>query len=76
MIYIISGIIGSFLIIGSYLLVMLGKITASEKRYIYANILGSSFVIISLVRQFNVATLVIQVFWIAISIVGLWRQKT
>lgn len=76
MYYDIIGTLGVFAYLLSYYLLQSGKIEV-EKGYIYSllNILGATFVLISLTNTFNLPSLVSQMGWILISCYGLLRSK-
>lgn len=65
------GNVGVFFIIISYLLLQLNKIKSSDVRYSLMNLIGASLVIISLIENFNMSALVIEVFWVGISVIGI-----
>ena len=67
------GNIGVFLIILSYLLLQLDKVKSSNLFYSVMNFLGALLVIISLLENFNMSALIIEVFWVIISIIGIVR---
>lgn len=69
--YDLLGNIGVFFIIISYLLLQLNKIKSSDLRYSLMNLIGASLVIISLIENFNMSALVIEVFWVGISVIGI-----
>ena len=65
------GYIGTFLYILAYGLLQL-KYIGQGKLYTILNLLGSSFVLFSLIKYWNGPSFVIQVIWIIISIIGLY----
>ena len=65
------GNIGVFLIIISYLLLQLNKLNSKDISYSAMNLIGASFVIISLIENFNMSAFVIEVFWVGISLLGI-----
>ncbi len=65
------GNIGVFLIIISYLLLQINKLESNNIKYSVMNFFGASLVIISLIENFNMSALVIEVFWVGISIIGI-----
>lgn len=69
--YDLLGNIGVFFIIISYLLLQLNKIKSSDVRYSLMNLVGAALVIISLIENFNMSALVIEVFWVGISVIGI-----
>jgi len=64
---------GVFLIIFSYLLLQLKKIDSSGIPYSLINLFGALFVIILLIENFNMSAFVLEVFWVAISFVGVYN---
>jgi predicted membrane protein len=71
----IIGLIGVFIALGAYALLSLGKFTRDDKRYYWLNILGTTFIAVSLLVQWNLAAMVSQIIWIVISFVGLYRLR-
>lgn len=69
------GIIGVSLIILAYWLVSAGKLGAADTRYHLLNFVGAILHIISLIIFWNLPSFIIECFWIAISLYGLWRVK-
>jgi hypothetical protein len=67
------GTLGVVMIIGSYLLVQIGRLNATSVPYTLANALGASLVLISLYFDFNLSAFLIELFWLLISLVGLLR---
>lgn len=68
------GNFGVFLIIFSYLLLQLGKLSSSNIVYSIMNFFGASFVIYSLIDNFNLSAILIEVFWVAISLIGILKN--
>lgn len=66
------GIIGDVFIIGAYFLLQLGKINAKQLPYLLLNLFGASFIIFSLIFEWNLAAFVIETAWVLISIYGVW----
>ena len=67
------GVIGFVFYMLSYYLLLTGKINGTHNCYILMNFIAATFVLISLIHNFNLASALIQIFWITISIVGLIR---
>jgi hypothetical protein len=67
------GITGAALIIFAYLLLQLGRLDSRSLAYSVSNGLGASGIIYSLVFEFNLSALVIESFWLAISLYGVIR---
>jgi hypothetical protein len=53
------------------LLLQLDKLNSKNILYSVMNLLGASFVIISLIENFNMSAFVIEVFWVGISLIGI-----
>lgn len=71
--FIWCGHVGVFSYVGSYAALQLGIIRGNSLTYTFANLLGASLVLVSLINTFNLASAMIQITWIAISIFGLTR---
>jgi len=71
----IIGIIGVAMIIAAYFFLQAERWKANSRPYLYFNIVGSSLVLVSLWFDFNFPSVVIQLFWIAISVMGLVRAR-
>lgn len=69
----IVGLIGVGFIVGTYFLSQLGRMDVSRPLYPALNGLGALLILFSLLHTFNMASFVIELFWLAISIVGLIR---
>ncbi len=67
------GNLGVALIVGSYLALQLGRIKSEDVRYSLANAVGASLILISLYFEFNLSAFVIELFWVLISGVGIYR---
>jgi len=67
------GNIGVFFILLTYLLLQLDKIDAKSLMYSALNALGACLICVSLYFDFNLSSFVIEVFWLGISLFGIWR---
>lgn len=75
----IVGMIGTFCIVAAYLLMQLNKLDPKGLVFNVVNLLGAVLLLISLMVHFNLASVVIEVFWIIASLIGIyniWRSKT
>ena len=68
-----SGTVGVGFYLGSYFLLQIGVIRGSGLTYALMNLAAASFVLISLMSEFNLFSAIIQVSWIVISVFGLTR---
>lgn len=64
------GVSGTVLIVVSYFLLQLERVNANGFVYPFVNFIGSSLLIVSLIYNFNLASFIIEVFWILISLYG------
>lgn len=65
------GVVGTVTYIGSYFIVQIGLMRAPGYAYCLVNILAASLVGVSLLYEFNLASAIIQVSWIMISLAGI-----
>ena len=73
------GNIGVGMIVVTYLLLQLDRISSSDVAYSVLNALGASLIVVSLIVDFNLSALLMEVFWVLISLMGIvrhWRPKT
>ena len=80
-IYDLLGNIGVFLIILTYFLLQIRKLTSESLPYSTLNALGASLIIVSLLFDFNLSAFIVEAFWVIISLIGigkyyLHRKKT
>ncbi len=67
------GIIGVVLIVATYMLLQLEKLSATSFLYSATNGLGASLILVSLIYEFNLSAFIIEAFWLLISIYGIVR---
>ncbi len=71
----IIGMLGTSLVVGAYLALQLDKLEAKGLAYNLYNLIGAILLLISLFVHFNLASFVIEIFWIAASLVGLYKYQ-
>ena len=71
--YDLLGNLGVVLIIGSYFLVQIRKMTATGLAYTVSNGLGAALILYSLAFDFNLSAFLVEIFWLLISLVGIAR---
>lgn len=74
----IIGMIGTLFVVGAYFLMQLNKLDPKGFGFNLVNLLGAIFLLLSLLVHFNLASFVIELFWIAASLIGIysyWRNK-
>ena len=67
------GVLGAALIVIAYCLLQLGRLDSRSLIYSIVNALGASCIIYSLLFEFNLSAFVIESFWLAISLYGVFR---
>jgi hypothetical protein len=70
----IIGLVGVGLIVVAYVLLQSGRASAENPWFSVVNAAGSAMVLVSLYFEFNAAAAVIEVFWLVVSLYGLWRS--
>ena len=72
-IYDVLGNIGVFLIILTYFLLQIRKLTSESLLYSVLNALGASLIVVSLLFDFNLSAFIVESFWVIISLIGISR---
>lgn len=68
-----AGSIGVAILIVTYLLLQLQRLNARKVAYSALNAMGAGLIAFSLLFTFNASAFVIEVFWVAISLYGVYR---
>ena len=68
------GYIGVALLIGAYAALQAGRLDQANPAYSVLNALAAVLLLVSLAYTPNRASIAIEVFWLAISLYGLWRS--
>ena len=69
----IIGMMGTIAVVLAFFLIQLEKIDPRGLQYNLLNLSGAIMLLISLCINFNLASFVIELFWIAASMVGLFK---
>ena len=69
----LTGLIGAVLLMIAYLMLQLNKLSSDGLAYSLVNAIGASLIVVSLLVNFNLSAFIIEVFWILISFVGIYR---
>jgi len=72
--YDLVGNIGVLLMVVAYLLLQLKKMSSSAVSYLLLNAVGATLVMISLKFRFNLSAVLMEVFWLLISLYGLSKS--
>jgi hypothetical protein len=67
------GMLGTLLVLVAYYLLQLEYTDPRGLAYNMINFLGAVFLLVSLYFNFNLASVVMEVFWIGASLIGLWK---
>lgn len=71
--YDILGILGVVLILAAYLALQLEKLSSKSVLYSSLNAMGAALILLSLYFSFNLASFIIEIAWLLISIFGLFK---
>ena len=66
------GASGAALIVITYFLLQTNKLNPKTITYSLLNLIGASLILVSLYFNFNLSAVVIEIFWVAISLLGLF----
>lgn len=67
------GNVGVVILMITYLMLQLNKLPSDGLAYSLLNAIGASLIVISLLFDFNLSALLMEVFWVLISFVGIYR---
>lgn len=73
--YELIGLAGAVLCIINYFLLIYEKVTPISAPYLLLNLIASLLVLISLFVDYNLSSIVLQVFFISISVYGLIKMR-
>jgi hypothetical protein len=68
------GNIGVVVIVVAYLLLQLERLKSTDLLYSVLNAVGASLIVASLIVDFNLSALLMEVFWVLISFIGIGRH--
>lgn len=67
----IIGMLGTAAVVGTYFLLQVDRLDAKGLAYNLWNLIGAILLLLSLLVHFNLASFVIELFWITASLIGL-----
>lgn len=73
-IYQIIGFIGMVFIVYAYFLLQIGTYDSKSLKFQYINLIGAILLLISLFVHFNLGSFIIEVFWIIITLYGIYKH--
>jgi hypothetical protein len=68
------GNVGVAILMITYLLLQLERIRSTDLSYSVLNALGAALIVASLIVDFNLSALLMEVFWVLISFIGIGRH--
>ena len=72
--YDIIGTFGTGCIVTAYLLLQTGRTKSDSTGYLSSNLFGAICLLISLCYNFNLASFIIECFWILASLIGIYNK--
>lgn len=67
------GNIGVIVLMVTYLMLQLNKLSSDALAYSVLNAVGAGLIVLSLTSNFNLSALMVEVFWVLISCLGIYR---
>jgi hypothetical protein len=67
------GNVGVVVLMIAYLMLQLNKLSSAGLVYSLLNAIGASLIVVSLLYDFNFSALLMEVFWVLISLLGIYR---
>ena len=67
------GNVGVVVLMIAYLMLQLNKLSSSGLAYSLLNAVGACLIVLSLIVNFNLSAFIMEVFWVLISFVGIYR---
>ena len=67
------GNVGVIVLMITYLMLQLNRLRSDDLSYSLLNAIGASLIVVSLLVNFNLSALLMEVFWVLISFVGIYR---
>ena len=72
----VVGLVGVALLIVTYAMLQFDRIDPKGFWYSFNNMIVAVLVTVSLLYSFNLASMVIEVFWFSLSVYGIWNYYT
>lgn len=70
------GILGVILLLLVYFLLSTNRISSNQIAYQIFNLTGAAFILFSLLFHFNLASILLEIAWISISLIGIYKILT
>ena len=65
--------VGVVVLMITYLMLQLNRLRSDDLAYSLLNAIGASLIVVSLLVNFNLSAFLMEVFWVLISFVGIYR---
>jgi hypothetical protein len=72
----LAGNAGVAMMVLAYLLLQMGKLRVVDLSYSLINAMGAALVLLSLLFSFNLSAFMVELFWLLISLFGLFKLAT
>jgi hypothetical protein len=72
--YDVIGVVGAAAIVAAYFANQQRWLRSEDWRYPFANLVGAALILVSLFFEWNFPSVVIEIFWVAISLYGLAKS--
>lgn len=69
----VVGTVGVSMIVVSYSLLQARKVSSDNPTFYVVNGIGAALILLSLTVEFNFSAVIMEGFWLLISLVGIWR---
>ncbi len=71
----ILGWIGSVLVVGAYAFSISGRLRPSSKVYLWANLVGSAFLIVNTLTYGAIPSTMVNIIWVGIALWGMLKRQ-
>ena len=71
----VIGFVGMICVVYAYFLLQIDKIDQKSLKFQLINLVGAILLLISLCVHFNLGSFIIEVFWIGITLYGMYKNK-
>lgn len=68
------GVAGAALVVVAYFLTQMRVLNSDDLVFPVVNLIGAAMILYSLIFAFNLASVLIEGFWIVISLIGIWQH--
>jgi hypothetical protein len=69
----IIGLLGTGMVVSTYIMLQMRILQSESLQFNLMNLIGALFLLVSLTINFNMASFIIEIFWIGASLIGLYK---